>query len=70
MRKTRLAKSYTAGCFDCADGEGQWFANNAQAVAARHHDKTGHATWVDVVLSFTYGDQEAPAPAKVEEEAE
>lgn len=65
MRKTWLAKTFNAGCFECAGGEGQWFAANAQAVAARHHDKTGHATWVDVTLSFTYGERQGPAPVKV-----
>ena len=28
------------------------------AVAARHHDKTGHSTWVEQTLSIRYGDDE------------
>ncbi len=60
MRETYLAKTFTAGCRQCNGLEGIWFKANAQAIAAKHHDKTGHTTWVDVILSFTYGDMDSP----------
>lgn len=44
-----------AGCFDCWGTDAHWFAANAQAVAAKHHDKTGHTTWVDSTISIRYG---------------
>jgi len=56
MRKTYLSKCFVAGCFTCGGGEGIWFASNAQALAARHHDATGHTTWCDLILSYRYGD--------------
>lgn len=31
-----------------------WTASNAQGVAARHADATGHETWADVILSIKY----------------
>jgi hypothetical protein len=41
-----------------------WFGPNAQGVAARHHDATGHATWCEVSLSVWYG-REEPGPTLV-----
>ena len=43
------------GCFVCHGGSAAWTGKNAMAVAARHHDQTGHETWVDQVLSVRYG---------------
>jgi hypothetical protein len=57
-RATYLVKTYSAGCWVCHGGDGQWFEANAQGVAARHHDATGHRTWVEIVLSWTYGEPE------------
>lgn len=57
MRETWLSKSFVAGCFQCHGGDGAWFGKNAQAVAARHHDATGHTTFVRVTLYYTYGDK-------------
>ena len=39
-------------------GKAHWLGRNAQAVAARHHDKTGHHTWVDASVLTTYGQRE------------
>ena len=32
-----------------------WTGPNAQALAAKHCDATGHPTWCDVALSIRYG---------------
>lgn len=44
--------SCTGGCYDCG---AEWTARNAQGLAAIHHDKTGHSTYVEKVLAITYG---------------
>lgn len=63
MRETYTSRRCFGGCFVCGGSEAMWHANNAQAVAARHHDATGHATWADVALSISYGRaQEGPDP--------
>lgn len=51
-RQTATTRSVSAGCNTCSR---RWKAANAQAVAARHHDSTGHKTWVEQVLSIEYG---------------
>jgi len=33
-----------------------WSSKNAQGVATRHHDATGHTTWVEISMSIKYGD--------------
>jgi len=43
-----------AGCFQCYGSDAIWFGPNAQAVAARHCDATGHETWADVTLMIRY----------------
>lgn len=53
-RTSAGVSSVTAGCFDCYGNEGHWFSKNAQALAARHTDATGHKTWVDSILTITY----------------
>ena len=54
MRKTRAGiTGCMAGCFVCGK---EWQSKNALALAARHHDATGHATWAEQVLSVRYGD--------------
>jgi hypothetical protein len=42
-----------AGCMDC---DKQWNTRNALAIAARHHDATGHTTWCDQVIMTRYGE--------------
>lgn len=58
QRITRTARDCQGGCFVCHGTTAVWFGPNAQAVAARHHDATGHATWVDVMLMVRYGESE------------
>jgi len=40
-----------------------WHGPNAQGVAARHHDATGHTTWADVTLMIRYGDDNEKIPS-------
>lgn len=55
MRSTGTRRDVQAGCFACGGNEAMWTSPNAQGVAARHHDATGHETWVDVYMSIRYG---------------
>lgn len=57
MRRYSTSRTLHAGCFVCHGSEAQWFGPNAQAVAARHHDATGHPTWVDVSMTIFYGEE-------------
>lgn len=65
-RKTQVLRTAIAGCFVCNGMEAIWFASNAQGVAARHHDATGHQTWADVTMMVRYGDGEIPITAPTE----
>jgi len=56
-RETYTSRIVIAGCFECNGSDAIWTNKNAQGVAARHHDSTGHSTWVDVNLSIHYGKQ-------------
>ncbi len=51
-----MGKVLQGGCHICHKGQAVWFGANAQAVAARHYDATGHATWVDVTIMWEYGE--------------
>ena len=63
-RRTRVGRmAIMAGCYDCDGGEARWFGGNAQGVAARHHDATGHETWVETAWSIRYGGKDAEPPA-------
>jgi len=57
-RERSLTVTMRAGCNTCHSGQAFWLGRNAQAVAARHHDKTGHQTWVDASMLTTYGSRE------------
>lgn len=59
MKRARsISITLRAGCTACHGGKAYWLGRNAQAVAARHHDKTGHPTWVDTAARITYGERE------------
>ena len=58
MRTYYYSRHVQGGCFVCYGEDAHWFAPNAQAVAARHHDATGHRTWCEVILSIEYGEKE------------
>lgn len=60
FRKTYTHRTVCAGCFQCNGSDPMWQGGNAQGVAARHHDATGHTTWADVNLCVRYGDGDAP----------
>lgn len=54
MNRTHSAELVASrwGCERCTAGG---TAANAQALAALHHDKKGHRTWVEVTRRFVYG---------------
>lgn len=54
-RPTVSTRTATAGCATCHGQGTGWTGANALALAARHHDATGHATWCDTHLSVRYG---------------
>ncbi len=54
-RKTKVLRAVEAGCSVCHNGQRQWEGKNAQGVAAKHHDATGHPTWVKVAMRIFYG---------------
>lgn len=54
MRKRLTTIRAIAGCFACNGSNAIWTAANAMAVAARHHDATGHETWADQTLTVRY----------------
>ena len=60
-RRTFTSRDVRAGCFVCHGSEAQWYGGQAQGTAAQHHDRTGHATWCDVVMSVRYGRTEPDA---------
>ena len=56
MRRTRsFLATVMAGCRQCHGDQAVWFERNAMGVAARHHDATGHETWVEQCIHTTYG---------------
>ena len=57
MRPTRTSRNVFAGCFQCSGSDAKWWGGNSQGVAARHHDATGHQTWVEVSMTVKYGDE-------------
>ena len=61
MRQTKKGVTeYKAGCYVCHKGQVQWIGNNAVAIAARHHDLTGHPTWCEYITTIKYGTQPSP----------
>ncbi|WP_234055901.1 hypothetical protein [Xanthobacter sp. NM-44] len=44
-----------SGCYHCGGADARWHGKNALALAARHHDSTGHTTWCEQVMSVRYG---------------
>lgn len=58
-KRTRsISMTLQAGCLICHGDKAHWLGRNAQAVAARHHDTTGHRTWVDTSARIIYGEHE------------
>lgn len=56
-RQKQQVRHVEAGCRTCHSDRAHWTGANAQAVAARHHDGTGHPTWCRVSLSIAYGEE-------------
>ena len=55
VRQKSEQRDLRAGCHVCSGDTARWTMANAQAVAAQHHDRTGHATWVKYVGEIQYG---------------
>lgn len=55
-RVASTSSTVSAGCYVCNGSSAIWKAKNALAIAARHHDATGHATWAEQHLAIKYGD--------------
>jgi len=55
VRVYHVERIVAAGCFACSGYDVRWSGKNAQGVAARHHDSTGHQTWVEVQMMIYYG---------------
>jgi hypothetical protein len=56
MRETSTVRDVLAGCFVCWGEQYHWHGPNAQGLAAQHHDRTGHPTWVEVNMMVYYGE--------------
>ncbi len=54
-RRTSTSRELRAGCYTCHGDRAHWTSANAQALAAQHHDRTGHPTWCDIAASIRYG---------------
>lgn len=54
-RLARTSSTVVGGCFVCNGSAAIWTAKNAMAIAARHHDTTGHSTWAQQSLFVRYG---------------
>lgn len=54
-RRMQTERVLRAGCHVCHGDTAYWTAANAQALAAQHHDRTTHATWVEIVMTTQYG---------------
>lgn len=53
-----------AGCRVCHGSEAPWQSKNALALAAKHHDATGHPTWCEQCISVAYGDDQEEGEKK------
>lgn len=67
-RRTSTHSEVRGGCHDCKGATPIWTGKNAMALAARHHDATGHQTWAEQMLSITYGDTGPAQPDMFTEE--
>jgi hypothetical protein len=61
VRKYAVSRDVIAGCFDCNGLDMIWHGGNAQGVAARHHDATGHQTWCEIHMCVKYGSKSPQA---------
>jgi hypothetical protein len=54
-RQRTKTRNLLGGCHVCSGHTARWTKANAQALAAQHHDRTGHATWVTIAEDIQYG---------------
>jgi hypothetical protein len=66
MTRTMSSELVSArgGCERCSK---TFDARNAQPLAAQHHDKTGHPTWVEKVERVYYGRGRGGSSGKTEQ---
>lgn len=55
VREKTERRNLVAGCHVCDGTTARWTKANAQALAAQHHDRTNHATWVKYDGEIQYG---------------
>lgn len=55
VRQKSERRDLLAGCHVCDGTTARWTKANAQALAAKHHDRTGHTTWVKYDGKIQYG---------------
>ena len=67
-RATSTVRELQAGCYTCHGTAAHWTGPNAQALAARHHDRTDHPTWCNIQLAIVYGVHRAD-PRQIDIEA-
>jgi len=65
VRQKSERRDLLAGCLVCSGRTPRWTKANAQALAAQHHDRTGHATWVTIATEIQYGNT-APDPRQTD----
>lgn len=54
-RISKTERDYRAGCVVCWGEDAHWTTANAQALAVKHHDRTGHETWFNIDTRGRYG---------------
>lgn len=54
-RQSVTTRQVRAGCHECHGGRAHWLGRNADGVAARHHDATGHRTWCEKTAHTVHG---------------
>jgi cytochrome c553 len=61
-RQQASTRTVAGGCHTCHGVDTPaWQAGNAQALATRHHDATGHPTWAAQTITTQYGSLDPPA---------
>ena len=62
---SRVSKTVVVNAFgNCERCSARWNGKNALALAAQHHDRTGHVTVADQTQRTRYGDARKPGRAK------
>lgn len=54
-RVKQVQRTVVGGCLECHGTAICWSGPQAIGTAALHHDRTGHMTWCDVMMTIRYG---------------